>query len=92
MIADFKKSCELIVKDKNITLGAKALYFYILVCKKSKDITLQSRSEIASDLNISNLTLGKYLKELTINGYLKHEQSKINGRFGNNLYTILGWE
>ncbi len=91
-MADFKKYCELIVKDKGVSLGARALYFYILVCAQSKDITLQSRSEIASDSNISNLTLGKYLKELTKSGYLKHEQSRTNGRFGNNLYTILGWE
>lgn len=87
-MADNKKSYDLIVKDRDLTLGAKALYFYLSVCIESGDITLQSRNKISYDLNISNATLGKYLKELMQKGYLKYEQSKTNGRFGINCYTI----
>ena len=77
-----------IVKNRNLTVGAKALYFYILVGVESGDIKLQTRNKIAYDLNISNQTLGKYLKELTQSGYIKCKQLKNNGRFGNNCYVI----
>ena len=77
-----------IARNRNLTVGAKALYFYILVGMESEDIKLQTRNKIAYDLNISNQTLGKYLKELTQSGYIKCKQLKNNGRFSSNCYVI----
>lgn len=80
-----KKSSQKIVRDRNITVGAKALFFYILNIKNTE---YPDRSKIAFDLNISNCTLGKYLNELIKNGYINRVQSKENGRFTANHYTL----
>lgn len=85
---DSQKLYNSIVKNRNLTVGAKALYFYILVVAEGGNINFQTRNKIAYDLNISNQTLGKYLKELTQSGYIKRKQLKDNGRFGNNCYVI----
>lgn len=85
---DSQKLYNSIVKNRNLTVGAKALYFYILVVAEGGNINFQTRNKIAYDLNISNQTLGKYLKEPTQSGYIKCKQLKNNGRFGNNCYVI----
>lgn len=80
-----KNVSQKIVCDKNIPVGAKALFFYILNIKKSE---YPNRNKIAFDLNISNCTLGKYLKELTKSGYIICIQNKKNGKFTTNHYTL----
>ena len=80
-----KKSSQQIVRDRNVTVGAKALFFYILNIQNTE---YPDRSKIAFDLNISNCTLGKYLNELIKNGYINRVQSKENGRFTANHYTL----
>lgn len=82
---DSKRLFRSISKKRKIAVGAKALYFYLVNMESSE---FPSRKKLAYDLNISNLTLGKYLKQLIKNGYIKCEQHKENGRFGNNFYTI----
>ena len=83
-LESIKKQSQKIVKDRTITVGAKALFFYIL----NAENTHPNRNKIAFDLNISNCTLGKYLNELIKSGYITCFQSKENGRFGTNHYTL----
>ena len=80
-----KKLSQKIVRDRNITVGAKALFFYILNIENTE---YPNRNKIAFDLNISNCTFGKYLNELIKNGYITCVQSKENGRFATNHYTL----
>ena len=78
------KNINLIVKDRSLSVGAKALFFYILNIGNTE---YPDRNKIAFDLNISNCTLGKYLKELTKSGYIICIQSKKNGKFSINQYN-----
>ena len=79
------KNVDSIVKDRKLSVGAKALFFYILNIGNTE---YPDRNTIAFDLNISNCTLGKYLKELTKSGYIICIQSKKNGKFSINQYTL----
>ncbi len=76
---------EIIAKNRNLSIGAKGLYFYIL---NILNVETPNRRKIAYDLNISDATLGKHLKELRNFGYLKCKQRKTNGRFSINIYEI----
>lgn len=84
-LESIKKQSQKIVKDRTITVGAKALFFYILNIENTE---YPDRNKIAFDLNISNCILGKYLNELTKNEYITCVQSKENGRFRVNHYTL----
>ena len=79
------KNVDSIVKDRKLSVGAKALFFYILNIGNTE---YPDRNTIAFDLNISNCTLGKYLKELTKSGYITCVQNKENGKFSKNNYTL----
>ena len=79
------KNIDSIVKDRKLSVGAKALFFYILNIGNTE---YPDRNTIAFDLNISNCTLGKYLKELTKSGYITCVQNKENGKFSKNNYTL----
>lgn len=79
------KNVDSIVKDRKLSVGAKALFFYILSLGNTE---YPDRNKIAFDLNISNCTLGKYLKELTKSGYITCVQNKENGKFSKNNYTL----
>ena len=79
------KNVDLIAKDRKLSVGAKALFFYILNIGNTE---YPDRNKIAFDLNISNCTLGKYLNELTNSEYITCVQSKENGKFSKNNYTL----
>ena len=79
------KNVDSIVKDRKLSVGAKALFFYILNIGNTE---YPDRNTLAFDLNISNCTLGKYLKELTKSGYITCVQNKENGKFSKNNYTL----
>lgn len=49
------KNINLIVKDRSLSVGAKALFFYILNIGNTE---YPDRNKIAFDLNISNCTPG----------------------------------
>ncbi len=44
---DSQKLYNSIVKNRNLTVGAKALYFYILVVAEGGNINFQTRNKIA---------------------------------------------
>ena len=76
------------MQDKQLHVTAKAIYAYFCSYAGSGDTCFPSRGKICSDLGISNDTFGKYLKQLTDNGYLECSQMKENGRFSHNIYTL----
>ena len=80
---------KLVMKDRNLTIGAKAVYAYLCSYSGAGGIAYPSRSLICHDLKISQETLSKHLKNLEEQGYILREQQRSNGSFSHNIYTIL---
>lgn len=77
-----------VMQDNQLSLQAKGLYGYLCSYSgRGKDV-FPSRKKMCFDLNITNDTLGKYLKELKENNYIQISQSKNESRFSNNIYKI----
>lgn len=83
---------KLVMQDKNMSIGAKAVYAYFNSYAGGGDQCFPSRQLMCSDLCISKQTLTKYINELKDNGYITYEQIKENGRFSHNVYTLLGYK
>ena len=79
---------KLVMQDRRISVGAKAIYAYFSSFVGAGDSCFPSWEKICFDLCIARGTLNKYLKELVVFGYIKTEQTKQNGRFAGNVYTI----
>lgn len=77
-----------IMKDTNITLGAKALYSYICSYAGTSGKAFPGRDLILHELGISKDTFSKYKNELVEHGYLAITQEKDNGKFKHNVYEI----
>lgn len=78
-----------VMQDNQLSLQAKGIYAYLCSYSGKGTDSFPSRKKMCFDLNISNDTLGKYLKELKENGYISILQSKNeHNRFSNNVYTI----
>lgn len=80
---------KVVMQDRNLHVTAKAIYAYMNSFAGGSQSCFPTRSKMAYDLQISNETLGKYLKELSENGYITIEQTKKQGKFACNIYTIL---
>ncbi len=80
---------KLVMKDRNLTIGAKAVYAYLCSYSGAGKVAYPSRSLICHDLKITQETLSKHLKNLEEQGYILREQQRSNGSFSHNIYTIL---
>lgn len=72
----------------NLSLQAKGVYAYLCSFSGRGNDVFPSRKKMCYDLNISNDSLGKYLKELKDNNYIEIKQEKEAGKFKNNIYKI----
>lgn len=79
---------KLVMQDRELSIVAKAIYSYFRSYTGTGDSCFPTRKKICYDLNISNDTFSKHLKNLVRFGYVKVEQIKENGRFSHNVYTI----
>ena len=79
---------KLAMQDLDLDIGAKAVYAYFCSFAGAGDTCFPSREKICNDLRVSKNTLTKYITQLVKRGYLDVEQSKGNGRFANNVYTL----
>lgn len=86
--AGFGTIPKLVMQDKNLNIAAKAIYAYFCSYTGAGDTCFPTRKKICYDLDISNDTLGKHLKNLVRLGYIKVEQIRENGRFSHNVYTL----
>ena len=77
-----------IMKDNNISIGAKGLYSYLCSYAGNLNKSFPGRDLITYELNISKDTFTKYRNELVQYGYLTMTQVKENGKFKHNLYNI----
>ena len=79
---------KLVMQDRELHATAKAIYAYFCSYAGAGDVCFPTRSKICYDLNISNDTFSKHLKNLVRCEYVKVDQIKENGRFSHNVYTL----
>ncbi|RXI70521.1 helix-turn-helix domain-containing protein [Clostridium tetani] len=78
-----------VVKDKNLSLGAKGVYSYLCAYAGSDGQTFPSANLIMHELGITKKTFYKYLNEVVTYGYINIEKIRDKkGKFDNNLYII----
>jgi hypothetical protein len=80
---------KMVMKNRALSVGAKALYSYICTYAGSGETAWPGRALICGDLQISKDTYTKYLKQLKEQDYIRTEQININGQFGANVFIIV---
>ena len=77
-----------VMRDRNLSVKAKAVYAYLSCCAGSKNECYPSRRLILNDLCICGDTLDVCIKQLINYGYVEKSQVKEKGKFSKNLYKI----
>ena len=78
---------KLVMVDKTISIGAKALYSYLCSYAFGKDEAYPTVERIMQELNISENSFRRYRKELEDKGYITIEFKNIKGT-NRNVYKI----
>lgn len=79
---------QLAMRDKNLTIEAKAIYSYLCSFAGAGDTAFPSVSLICSELGISEDRFYKHRKHLIQRGYISVEQQKEAGKMARNIYHI----
>lgn len=78
-----------VMKSKNISIKAKAVYAYICCYAGKEGKAFPGRELMCYDLQIAQDSLNKYIKELVNNGFIFKQHQRTEGnKFDNNIYTI----
>lgn len=80
----------LIMQDKVISIGAKALYSYLYFLEWNEPKNYSTKNSVIDNLEITKKTFRKYKRELEKMGYLKVEFKNRNGMNRNIYYKISG--
>lgn len=88
LVSGYGINPKLVMKDKDLTIEAKAIYAYIASYAGAGKTAYPSVDLICSDLNIGKESFQKHRKCLIEKGYLIIEKVTQKGRFTNNLYVI----
>ena len=76
-----------VMRCKDLSIQAKAIYSYLISFAGRKDCAYPSRRLMCYDLQISQDTLNKYIKELVKIGLIYKRQTRKDGsKFSNNEY------
>lgn len=75
-----------VMRSKNISIQAKAIYAYLISFAGRKLEAYPSRKLMCYDLNVSQDTLNKYLKELIEQKLISKTQRRKERKFTNNVY------
>lgn len=82
-------SPKMVMKDKRLSIEAKAIYAYMSSYAGQSETAFPSVSLMCSDLGISEARLRKHRNLLIEYGYIEIErESPTAGKFGRNIYTI----
>ncbi len=85
----YGKVSKLIIRDKEISIGAKGIYSLFCAYSNDEGVCFPQRATIMSYLQIgSRNTYYKYLNELISKKLIKVKKNKIDGRYASNSYTI----
>lgn len=74
-----------IIWDRNLSNMARFALIAILSLREDWDYSVRG---MAAMLEVSKDTMGKYLRELEVAGYLRRQQGGDKGRFSKSVYTI----
>ena len=77
-----------VMKDRDISIEAKALYSYLSAYAGANETAFPGVSLICHELNISDKRFQKYRKKLEDSGYLSIKRERTNNGFSKNIYTI----
>ena len=81
---------KLVMRDREITCGAKALYAYICSYAGNGETAWPGRELICKDLNISKNTYNSYLNELKTRDYIRTQQERSKGGiFMHNIFILV---
>lgn len=81
---------KILMKDRNVSIQAKAIYALLCTYAGSDRTAFPSVNLIIADLGINRDTYFKHAKQLKDAGYIEVTQvSGVGGKFKKNLYTIL---
>lgn len=79
-----------VMRDRDLKVGPKALYGYIITYAGAGTVAWPGRDLICKDLCISKNTYTIYMRELKEKDYIRVQQQKSpNGKFSNNTYIIV---
>ena len=79
---------KLVMKDKSLSIEAKAIYAYLASYSGAGKTSFPSVSLVCGDLGISRQRFNKYRKQLEDAGLLTVTQVKNKGVFSHNVYTL----
>ena len=79
---------KLVMKDKDLSIEAKAIYAYFCSYAGAGNTAFPSVNLICSDLNISDKRFRKHRDLLVKKGYLLVKQQRTSGDFSKNIYTL----
>lgn len=77
-----------VMKDKNISIEAKALYSYLSAYAGSDESSFPSVELIKHELNIGKQRYQRARRELEKTGYLQVDRKQNGNIYGSNLYTL----
>lgn len=77
-----------VLKDKNLSIEAKAIYSYLSSYAGGKDTAFPSIGLICHELNISEKRFYKHRKELLDKNIISKTRERTNNGFSKTIYTI----
>lgn len=77
-----------VIKDKKLSIEAKAIYSYLTAYAGGKDTAFPSVSLICHELNISKNRFYKHRKELVDKKIISVNRERTDNGFSKNIYTI----
>ena len=81
-------SPKLVMRDKNLSIEAKAIYAYMSSFAGNGESAFPKIETACKDLQISKKRFLNHRKYLIDNGYLTIEKNRKKGKFDNNVYII----
>ena len=79
-----------VMTDPSVSIGAKALYAYIISFAGTTETAWPGRAKICNDLGLSKERFSKCLKELVSAGFILAERERgEKGRLGGYIYTVV---
>ena len=78
-----------VMRDKNLSISAKALYAYICSFAGAGGEAFPSLDLICGELGISEKKIYQLRKELVENGLITISKKRVGSKYSNNVYTIV---
>lgn len=79
---------KLVMRDKKLSIEAKAIYAYIASFAGGKDTAFPRVKTVCEDLGISENRFFSHRKALVDRGYITIEKNRKGGKFQNNIYIL----